>query len=394
MAENDIGEVPQGFFAPFNRLMWLNLDNNHIRQVPTRSLPASLITLSVQNNHVSKFPADVILEELPSLTWCILRGNYIESIPSAAVTSGGTFTRAKGPDGVASRGSSPSRPLRLDKLDLGENFITAIRPDMLGGRVVVKDLHLDHNYIEALGEGALVSVLPRRVYLGANRISQVHQGAFAGVEDTLEVLDLDGNRLNEVPQALTRLKRLRYLHLARNNISHFPEGLFREFCGTLRGLSAPENGLGSFPRGAIKHCHRLGHLDLGYNRIGDLGPEDFSMWAQELDTLRLNNNQIKDLPAGLFRGCPRLRELSLSFNEVRSVHRDAFRDLGNTLENLEVSFGLKMKSFPAEAIKPLHRLIWLALDNNEIEDLEETALYNQGKDVHVRPLMGAKKKPP
>ena len=53
--------------------------------------------------------------------------------------------------------------------------------------------------------------------------------------------------------------------------------------------------------------------------------------------------------------------------------------MGPTLENLELSFSLRSRYFPEGLIKPLHKLLWLALDNNGIEVVTETALYNQGE---------------
>ena len=65
---------------------------------------------------------------------------------------------------------------------------------------------------------------------------------------------------------------------------------------------------------------------------------------------------------------------------------DALRDVISTLENLEMSFALGQgysdkARFPSEFIKPLHKLLWLALDNNAIgPSIEpETALYNLGE---------------
>ncbi len=78
--ENDLGEIPSKFFSSFKRLLWLNLDNNHLRDVPLGSLPPSIVTLSVTNNYITKFPLEVT-NNLPSLTWFTLRGNYIETLP-------------------------------------------------------------------------------------------------------------------------------------------------------------------------------------------------------------------------------------------------------------------------------------------------------------------------
>ena len=107
--------------------------------------------------------------------------------------------------------------------------------------------------------------------------------------------------------------------------------------------------------------------------------DDLVGWAENLDTLILRNNRLKRLDERLFRGAPKLRELSLSFNEFDRIDSAAFADIGKALESLEISFGLKSTVFPEAAIKPLQKLIWLALDNNEIAEVGEAALYNQGE---------------
>ena len=76
-------------------------------------------------------------------------------------------------------------------------------------------------------------------------------------------------------------------------------------------------------------------------------------------------------------------QLSLSFNQLEYLSPDALRDVSSTLENLELSFGLNPNyaRFPSEFIKPLHKLLWLALDNNGLGPTiqPETALYNLGE---------------
>ena len=86
LGSNDISHVPSSFFTSFNHLLWLNLDDNHIRDLPDGCMPPSVLTLSIQNNHISKFPIDLV-DSLPALTWFTLRGNYIESIPTGALPS-------------------------------------------------------------------------------------------------------------------------------------------------------------------------------------------------------------------------------------------------------------------------------------------------------------------
>ena len=144
------------------------------------------------NNLLTVFPFEVA-ENLPALTWFTLRGNHIESIPKTP------FRYFKNSSMIVviivnscillipiqedrNQILFFSHPKRLDKLDLGENFITSLSPNMFNGTLAVNDLNLDHNYIEALGADAFRSITPRRIYLGTNRISTVQPNAFRGVE--------------------------------------------------------------------------------------------------------------------------------------------------------------------------------------------------------------------
>ena len=69
----------------------------------------------------------------------------------------------------------------------------------------------------------------------------------------------------------------------------------------------------------------------------------------------------------------------MSFNRLESMDDLSFKDIGASLESLEISFGLQMRIFPESALKPLQKLLWLSLDNNQIEEISETSLYNLGE---------------
>jgi hypothetical protein len=58
------------------------------------------------------------------------------------------------------------------------------------------------------------------------------------VESSLELLDLERNRLSNISAAFCQLSGLRYLYLSNNNISEVPEAAFQSFAETLqaRGL--------------------------------------------------------------------------------------------------------------------------------------------------------------
>ena len=264
LGENQITNIPRDFFSSFKRLLYLNLDNNHIRDIIPHSLAPTIHTLSLSNNQLRTFPLEAI-EALTSLTWFKIRGNYIETIPETS------FSYRK----------------RLDKLDLGENFISAVPANMFNSSLSVNDLNLDYNYIEKLQENAFNSISPRRIYLGKNRIKFIDGSAFSGLEDTLELLDLERNSLNNISRAFDKLKNLRYLYLSNNNISYVREDSFTGFGDSLRALSLSGNKIFFFPRDAVRVCTKLSHLNIGYNEINSLLPQDFIGWAENLDTLIL-----------------------------------------------------------------------------------------------------------
>ncbi|XP_040574912.1 chaoptin [Lepeophtheirus salmonis] len=353
---NDLKDIPPYFFNTFKNLTWLNLDHNHIFHIPDTCFPSTLITLSLSYNLINKFPSGAIAN-MPSLKWFTIRGNYIEQIPQIR------FGSTK----------------HLDKLDIGENFIVSLPENMFNGSVDVIDLNLDYNYVERIGPRVFKSLNARRIYLGFNRIEFIDDEAFEDVEDMIDLIDLESNKLLELPSALGRLRRLRYLYLQNNYISKIESPkIFDSFCSSLLAFSAAGNGLTEFPYTTLHNCKVLRHLNLGYNKIYHIKPE-FFVWASKLDTLILRNNRLTQLGPHVFRDCTKLRELSLSFNDFQVLDSEAFTDIGTTLQSLEISFGLNgIKAFPHNALRPLQKLMWLAFDNNELSSAEDTSLYNAG----------------
>ena len=168
--------------------------------------------------------------------------------------------------------------------------------------------------------------------------------------------------------------------MSKNNISDLsPEVFAGNLCSSLKAVRLAFNNLANYPADALSMCKDLSHLDLGYNKIGKVSAHDMSRTCANLDTLVLKANKIELLPPGLFRGCSRLRELSMSYNQISTIDVEAFKDVGDTLESLEISFGLKLARFPGTAFRPLIKLLWLALDNNELEVIRETDLYSLGE---------------
>jgi Leucine rich repeat/Protein tyrosine and serine/threonine kinase len=151
---------------------------------------------------------------------------------------------------------------------------------------------------------------------------------------TLEVLDLSGNRLDSLPEGMARLSHLKILFASDNAFTELPAVLGRcqslEMVGfkanriarvaetalpaRLRWLILTDNALESLPE-TIGHCQRLQKLMLAGNRLRGL-PTSLARCGQ-LELLRLAANAFERaehaLPPGLLK-LPRLSWLAYAGN--------------------------------------------------------------------------------
>ena len=108
----------------------------------------------------------------------------------------------------------------------------------------------------------------------------------SGVETTLELLDLERNRLTNISTAaFSQLTGLRYLYISNNNISTVPDSAFQSFADSLQAVSLSGNKIASFPAAALLPCSKLSHLNLG------------KTFADRSQAVSLSGNKIAAFPA-------------------------------------------------------------------------------------------------
>jgi hypothetical protein len=153
-----------------------------------------------------------------------------------------------------------------------------------------------------------------------------------GLADSLEVLNLSGNRLTTLPAWLPRLQRLKVVFASDNPFTALPEVLgdcpALEMVGfkacritrvpaaalppALRWLILTDNAIESLPD-AVGERPRMQKLMLAGNRLRAL-PEGLA-GAQWLELLRISANRFERLPDWLLR-LPRLSWLALAGNPL------------------------------------------------------------------------------
>lgn len=130
--------------------------------------------------------------------------------------------------------------------------------------------------------------------------------------DTLEILNLTGNRLRTLPDDLPRLHRLRILFCSENNFTELPEVLGA--CPELRMIGFKANQIENVPGAALPS--RLRWLILTDNRIRRLPSELGRCGA--LQKLMLSGNQLTALPAEM-ASCVNLELLRIAANDLPSL---------------------------------------------------------------------------
>lgn len=149
--------------------------------------------------------------------------------------------------------------------------------------------------------------------------------------DSLEILDLSGNALNDLPNDLSRLKKLRILFCSSNQFTHLPEVLgecqnlsmigfkanqIRHIpesaipTATLRWFIVTDNALKTLPN-ALGECRQLQKLMLAGNQLTALPASMANCHALEL--LRISANQFNAIPDFLF-DLPKLTWLAYAGN--------------------------------------------------------------------------------
>lgn len=165
--------------------------------------------------------------------------------------------------------------------------------------------------------------------------------------DSLEVLNLSGNRLSSLPPDLWRLRKLRILFCSDNAFTEVPTALGR--CSNLEMVGFKANQIRRLPAEALPSALR---------------------W------LILSDNQLESVPEEIGR-CSRLQKLMLAGNQLRALPESL--SLCTRLELLRIAAN-RLHALPSWLLT-MPRLTWLAFAGNPFSDAIEADTLAQ----HSRP---------
>lgn len=162
--------------------------------------------------------------------------------------------------------------------------------------------------LEDLNNGKLNGIQRLDLSCGLREFPQ----AIFELADSLEVLNLSGNDLSQLPDDLYRLKHLRILFVSDNAFSELPACIGR--CEQLQVIGFKANRIAHVPAEALPP--RLRSLILTDNQIESL-PEALGD-CEHLQKLMMAGNRLRRLPDSLAR-CKRLELLRIAVNQLSEL---------------------------------------------------------------------------
>jgi hypothetical protein len=226
--------------------------------------------------------------------------------------------------------------------------------------------------------------------------------------DSLETLNLTGNRLSGLPDDLPRLKKLRILFCSDNEFRHVPPVLadcpelsmvaFKSnrieevsaLPASLRWLILTDNRIRELPA-SIGACLPLQKLMLSGNRLERL-PDEMAACGN-LELVRLAANRLRSLPDWLL-ALPRLAWLAIAGNPLCREPRVAADPVGWADLRLEETLGEGASGVIHRAVHAAHgpvavKLFKGAMTSDGLPASERTACLAAGKHPNLIAVLGA-----
>eukprot|EP01080_Neovahlkampfia_damariscottae_P002986 gene2986-4996_t len=306
----------------------LNLSSNGIQQFPYVLFELeSIESLNLSSNEIGDVPTKI--SDLKQLRYLNISNCSIIKFPKSLMY------------------------LKLIELNLSKNSISSIPPVIIDG---IENLILDNCKFKDISQ-FLENNANSLKYVSAreNKITDVP--TYIG-SNSIEKIDLFGNEIEIITEAIDEFDNLTFLNLSKNQIKSIHSNFSQLI--KLKYLNLSFNKIQKLPKD-FENLNQLIELQLNYNNLNEITKLDT---MKDLNYLNLSNNYLTNLPKG-FQKLKNLKILNLSENRFTSINKGIFecvilKDLdfhGNLLTNLD------------NKISKLKRLRNLNLNDNEIQRL-------------------------
>ncbi|XP_020782349.2 extracellular matrix protein 2 [Boleophthalmus pectinirostris] len=340
-SDKGMDRVPYGI--PYNS-RYVLLMNNHIDRIQLDLLSeySTLEFLALTNNRLTDGAIEGAFEGVPALKRLYLDTNQLQRVPNDLPTSLEELrldnNKVEGMSETAWTHCPGLLILSMSNNSLG-NDAQSLPKAVLSSLCKLRTLNLDHNQLTLVPLGLPLSI--KELYLKGNHIEEFHSGAFNGKSE-LVVLDLSKNRLTNKglrKDSLVNATHLESLNLEGNRLKQIPQHLPL----SLKTLSLESNLITSIKKMAFGALKNLEHLGLARNKIFKVAVGAFRT-LPVLHQLDLGHNALRQVPRQLSKS---LHSVSLTHNRIQEVPRDSFC-WGNTTLNLSGLVQVQLHNNPID----------------------------------------------
>ncbi|KAL3096035.1 hypothetical protein niasHS_005794 [Heterodera schachtii] len=271
---------------------------------------------------------------------------------------------------------------------------------------LLKVLTIHSTPIKTLSNNYFAGLYIRRLELINCEIELLEKGAFGGLENVLQELAINGNRIKEMmpetiagfhslvrldlsnnsieelkaEHSLPRLPKLTDIDLSHNRISAVHKTFFDGVKGTVQTINLGHNVIEEVPASAIRGFRMLMALHLHNNLLNGILPALSFMNLPVLSLLNLAGNQLSAMHRQAFLNAPMLRYLYLSANRLTQILPFQLSSF-ERLEMLDLSNNW-VEVLGNDSFAGLPSLRQLYLGENHIRSIEPFA-FSQNSSIAV-----------
>ncbi|XP_014252515.1 chaoptin [Cimex lectularius] len=385
MSENFLLEFPTISLKQFTSLTFLNLSSNLIEKLDNANLASvpDLELLDLSRNNIGNIAPGTFLG-LRHLRHLDLSVNTLRTVEDDAFEGLNKLETLSLQDNniLLVPASALGRLPRLTRLELDFNRVAALGSDIL--RAVadrVTSLSLARNVVRELPSDAFQDFKKlKSLDLSGNLLLSIEMSSFTGLEETLEVLDLRGNRLSSLPSKPLTLLHLQKLDLSHNHVTELARTSFLMVPALLNLNLSYNLQLGSIPSTIFQSLTHLEMLDLSHTALKVLSPE-LLLKTTSLRWLSFSHNSLQELTESAFQNLKNLTVLDLSRNHITNIRPGCFASL-SSLRRLDLS-GNKLTSFKGEFFVT-RRSNGTQLEELNLSDNDLSYLFPSSFRVHPR----------
>ena len=316
---NKLTNLPKELTSPLQNLKELKLCNNNLDKIDLSPSMINLVDLDFSGNRLEVLDSDAVLP-FSQLNYLSLARNQLTAIqPSLFQQIPNLMVLDLSKNRLNSLPKALKSLVRLQTLDISENFVTDIDQDTIGLLASLWRLQMNGNLLTRIPEGTFNNLASLQILdLSRNKIEAVAAGSFDS-NSQLRAVRLDSNRLTGIEGLFSRVPELMWLNVSENNIQAFDYSLVPL---TLSWLDISHNEVPSLDSFTALHSSLISYLDASFNQLVKLESNSF---PAAVETLLLNDNKISEVAPYAFFHLTKLVKADLSVNEISSLTENSLR---------------------------------------------------------------------